>query len=93
MSGKHVKSPLEKHLRSHFEVGLRIDLAGQPLAPEHEFAPPQAIRLMHSGGRGTASTDGLYWSSMVMTALPSPHGVIDSTPGMLLNLQNHESER
>ena len=47
---------------------------------------------MLSGGRGIVSTDGLYWLPMVTTALPLPHGAIDSTLGMVLNLQDHEKE-
>ena len=41
----------------------------------------------------TASTARWQWLSMVMTALPSPHGAIDTTPGMLSNLHTHETLR
>ena len=54
---EHVKNPLQRLPSPLFEVCKRFGLAGHSLAPQYKSAPPEA-RLMHSGGRGTASTDG-----------------------------------
>ena len=90
-ASEHVHNPLQRLPFFLFEVCQRFGLVGHSLAPQYKSAPPKA-RLNRSGGRGTASTDGWYWLSMVMTALPSPHGAIEITPGMLWNL-DHERER